>query len=291
MVGVSGFLALRLSKLIIDADLDMKGYGILNAVFKAGNKLGADLDGQGKALINTVLGAGTKLGADLDAQGKAVVNAALSGAKLITPLDAAGNKITNLVHDNVDPTSGATMSALQDAIYPSILYDKYLCWSTEEVPPLLYSGYTTGPRRILNIKPDYGLLIRTNAVETAYTIVYYYDVRHSHDLDTQDLTQLQATGSTPTEVLRYDYGAVLSVKELYLIAGVWTGGDIGTINAEISPDGNTWTKIWNASNGTTTEKIFKSKVSNLSFRYLRFTLVNNSTYTTYARVRKIVITI
>jgi len=259
----------RLSRLVVDADLDMKGYGILNAVLKAGNKLGADLDAQGARLVN----------------------AALLGARLAGPLDAAGNKITNLTHDDADPTSGATMAALQDAIYPSILYDRYLCWSTEEVPPLLYAGYTTGPRRILNIKPDYGLLIRTNAVETAYTIVYYYDVRHSHDLDTQDLTQLQAIGSTPTEVLRYDYGAVLSVKELYLIAGVWIGGDIGTINAEISPDGNTWTKIWNASNNTTTEKIFKSKLSNLSFRYLRFTLVNNSTYITYARVRKIVITI
>jgi len=379
MVSVTSVLAPRLSKLIIDGDLDMKGYGILNAVLKAGNKLGADLDAQGKALINAVLGAGVKLGADLDAQGKTVanvilgsgtrlgadldaqgkalinavlgagtklgadldaqgrqilnpilagapklaadldaqgktvvnavlgsgvrlganldaqgktvINAAFFGARLAGPLDAAGNKITNLVHDDADPSSGATMAALLDAIYPSILYNKYLCWDAEETPPLLASGYVTGPRRILNVMPDYGILARSKALETANTIVYYYDKRHSHDLDTQDLTILEVSRSTPTEVLKYDYGAVLSVKEVYMILSLWVSGETGTLTVEISSDGSTWTKMWETSTTSNSETIYRPLVRNVSFRYLRFMLVNSIAYTTSVRVKKIVITI
>jgi len=281
----------RLSRLVVDANLDMKGYGILNAVLGSGSKLGADLDGQGKTITNAVLGTGTKLGADLDAQGKQLINAVLSGARLAGPLDAAGNKITNLTHDDADPRSGATMGALLDAIYPSVFYDKYLCWASEQPPPLLISGYTTGPRRILNVRPDYGVLGRPNMVETTNTILYYYDVRHSHDLDTQDTTELPATGTTPTEVLKYDYGAVLSVKELYMILGVWVTSGTGTLTAETSSDGATWTKIWETSNNLTSESIQRVVFRNLSFRYLRFTLTNSGNYTTKARVRKIVITV
>jgi len=335
MVGITSVLAPRLSRLIIDADLDMKGYGILNAVLKDGNKLGAnldaqgmvlinavlgsgtklgadldaqgkaianavlgygvklgaDLDAQGKTIINAVLGSGTKLGADLDAQGKTVINATLSGAKLAGSLDAAGNKIINLVHDDANPTSGATMGALLDAIYPSIFYDKYLCWSSEQVPPLLYSGYTTGPRRILNIRPDYGNLARTYAVETAYTIVYYYDMRHSHDLDTQDVTRFDTNSTTGVEVLKYDYGSVLSVKELYIIAGLWVGGYTGTLKAEISSDGATWTTAWQVSTTATSEVIYRTIIRNVSFRFLRFVIINSGSNITYATVRKIVITV
>jgi len=269
MVSVTSVLAPRLSRLIVDADLDMKGYGILNAVLKAGNKLGADLD----------------------AQGKTVINAALSGAKLVGPLDAAGNKITNLVHDDTDPTSGATMAALMDAIYPSILYDKYLCWGSESPPPLLVSGYTNGPRRILNIKPDYGVLYRTNVVETANTILYQYDLRHSHDLDTHDWTVYSAAGDTPKEVFRIDYGDVLSVKELYMIISMWPESTTGRIYGEISVDGDTWTGIWGASNGYTSEAVYRVMFRDLTFRYLRFKVENVFGYNTYARIRKIVITI
>ena len=269
MVSVTSVLAPRLSRLIVDADLDMKGYGILNAVLKAGNKLGADLDAQGKQLINAVL----------------------SGAKLSSLLDAAGNKITNLLTDEADLTSGVNMAALLDAIYPSVFYNRYLCWASEQPPPVLISGYMTGPRRILNTKPDYGVLVRTNAVETVNTVFYYYDMRHSHDLDTQDTAELQVTGTTPTEVLKYDYGAVLSVKELYMILGVWAVSGTGTLTAEVSSDGATWTKIWEASNSTATDNIQRVVFRNLSFRYLRFTLTNSGTYTTKARVRKIVITV
>jgi hypothetical protein len=199
--------------------------------------------------------------------------------------------VLNLAVDDQNPTSAVNMAALLDAIYPSILYDKYLCWASEQVPPLMITGYLTGPRRILNPKPDYGVLVRSNAVETANTIVYYYDVRHSHDLDTQDTTQYSVSGTTPTAVLSYDYGSVLNAKELYLIISFWISGGTGTITVESSADGSTWSQLWSQSTSSTTETIYRPIIRNTSFRYLRFTLVNSSTYTTFARIRKIVITI
>jgi len=291
MVKVTSLLAPRLSRLIVDTDLDMKNYRILNAVLGSGNKLGADLDAQNYRILNAVLGGASKLGADLDAQNYRILNAALNGAKLTGDLNAQGNKVLNLTVDDQNPTSAVNMAALLDAIYPSISYDKYLCWASEQVPPLLISGYLTGSRRILNPKPDYGILIRSNAVETANTIVYYHDVRHSHDLDTQDTTPYSVSGTTPTSVLSYDYGSVLNVKELYLIISLWVGGGTGTITVEGSNDGSTWTQLWSQSTSSGTETIHRVIVRNTSFRYLRFVLVNNGVSPTYTKIRKIVITI
>ena len=335
MVRVTSVLTPRLSRLIVDADLDMKNYKILNAVLGSGNKLGADLDAQNYRILNALLGVGTKLGADLDAQNykilnvqlgggsklgadldarnyrilnavlgggsrlgadldaqnNRILNAALSEARLLGNLDAQGNKILNLTVDDQNLTSAVNMAALLDAIYPSISYDKYLCWDSEQLPPLLISGYLTGRRRILNPKPDYGVLIRANVVETANTIVYYYDLRHSHDLDTQDMTEYFTTSTTPTSVLSYDYGSVLSVKELYLIVSLWAAGGTGTLSVQGSVDGSTWTEIRSQSTTSTSETTYRLIIRNVSFRYLRFALANSAGYRTYAKIQKIVITI
>ena len=269
MVRVSGYWTRPPTHVKIEGDLDMGGYAIKNAV----------------------LGPGIKLGGDLDARNYKILNAVLSGAKLAGDLDAQGNKIINLAVDDQDPTSVVNMATLLDAIYPSIYYDKYLCWTSEQPPPLLVSGYLTGPRRILNPKPDYGLLIRNNVVETVNTIVYYYDVRHSHDLDTQDMTEYTITNTTPTEVVKYDYGKVLNAKEVYFIVGARVTAGVGTVLIEVSEDGSTWHEIWKTTVITGSEVIHRIIRRDLTFRYLRMRLQNSGSGATVARLRKIVITI
>jgi hypothetical protein len=268
MVRVSGYWTRPPAHLKIEGDLDMGGYAIKNAVLGPGIKLGGDLDGRGHSIKNVVL-VDAVLGSDLDAR---------------------GFKIKNIGIDEADPSSVVNMAALLDAIYPSVEYERYLCWDTERPPPLMISGYLSGPRRIIGTKPDPGILYRTYAVETVNKIVYYNDLRHSHDLDTQDTTEYTVSGTTLTEVLRYDYGAVINAKEVYFIVSARVTGGIGTVLIESSEDGSTWQEVWKTTVITGSEVFHKILRYDLTFRYLRMRLVNSGQTATIARLRKIIIT-
>jgi hypothetical protein len=185
-----------------------------------------------------------------------------------------------------------TLKDVVDAIYPSIDYNKLLVWSSEQTPPLLSAGYVPSrPYSIVNVSADLGILHRSYAIQTAYTIHYVYDLRHSHDLDTQDTTLFSMTGTTDTDLLKIDYGSTLSVNELYLILSHYLGGNVGTAYVKVSTDGTSWTTLGSINVGSTTETYARLLYRNLSFRYLKFSAVNTSSSgTTYLRVRKVVIT-
>ena len=269
MVRVSGYWFRPPTHLKIEGDLDMGGYAIKNAVLGPGVKLGGDLDGSGYSIKNVTL-ADSALGSDLDAK---------------------GFKIRNIGIDETDPTSAVNMAALLDAIYPSIEYDRYLCWDTERPPPIMISGYLTGPRRIIGTKPDPGILYRTYVVETVNKIVYYNDLRHSHDLDTQDTTEYTATGAAFVEAVRYDYGGVINAKEVYFIVSARVTGGVGTVTIESSEDGSMWREVWKTTVITGTEVFHRILRHNLTFRYLRMRLINSTQAATIVRLRKILITV
>jgi hypothetical protein len=177
---------------------------------------------------------------------------------------------------------------------PLIDYAKSLFWNSEQDPLLKASKViVSSPYSITNISEDYGSLCRPKAAELLNSVVYVNDLRHSHDLDTQDLTIYSMTGTTETTLLTIDYGSVLTVKEIYVIIGVWSGssGFTATANIYISSDGSTWTKILSAATTANTEQISRLQSRNLSFRYLKVTGVNASNYSTNVKLRKVVITI
>jgi len=270
MVRVSGLLTPRLSRLIIDANLDMKGWKIVN--------LGEPTD-PGDAVTKNYVDTSP---------------VSLSRLQANTNLDMRGYKIVNL-GEPTEPGDAATFAALLDAIYPSVFYNNYLAFNTTTPPSqLLVRGYLTGSRRILNARPDPGNLLRPYGVELVNSIVYVNDARHSHDLDTQDNTTYNTTATTDTELLRIDYGRTINAKEIWLLFDIYVSSGTGYYTIDTSVDGISWTVLDSVST-TSTSAVTISRVYSYSsprqFRYLRF-LGRNSTSGagTNLRVKKVVIT-
>ena len=184
----------------------------------------------------------------------------------------------------------ATVQVGQEIKVP---YDKSLFFATEGVVGLICDGIVqASPYRIVGAQPDAGVITRPNVVVLQNMILYVNDLRHSHDLESEDLTTYSTTSTSFEEVLRIDYGAVLNVKELYVKFSIWNSGTYVTIvSVEVSSDGTTWSSIYSITAGAT-EGVRKVVARNRTMRYLRFMLrTNNSAGAAYCRVRKIVVTV
>jgi len=96
MVRVSGFFAPRLSRLIVDSNLDLKGYRILNALLADGVKAAVDIDFQNRRILN--LGAPQL---STDAARKAEVDSAVSAHKSASPLDHPDGSVTRSKLDKI----------------------------------------------------------------------------------------------------------------------------------------------------------------------------------------------
>jgi len=184
-----------------------------------------------------------------------------------------------------------SLRLMQQLSIPQIDYNKLVVFSsTLPIVTYIKRVYPNTPYEITNLQQDNGILARSYAVELNTSLVYVNDYRHSHDCETEDTTQFQVTSTTETEILKIDYGTVLSVKALNIKVGCATSsaGSMAYVKVYISSDGSTWTQIATVSNNTTSEVISRVGAYNISFRYLRFTAYNNG-YTTIARIRKIFI--
>jgi len=174
-----------------------------------------------------------------------------------------------------------------------IPYDKLLLTKeSAQVPFGMASKISKYPYiEILNSKEDLGLIdVVANAVQMRYYIQYVKDIRHSHCIDSQDGTTYTVTGTTETDLLTIDYGALINAKYLYLILGLWTSASsTGYANVKISSDGSTWTTADSISTTSTSEVIFYRLPSVTSFRYLKFTGYNSAGYTTNLKARKVVV--
>jgi len=180
---------------------------------------------------------------------------------------------------------------MQQLTIPQIDYDKLVVYSFN-APQLstVKRVIPNTPYEILNRKRDRGVFVRSVAVEVDGVIPYVFDIRHSHDADAEDTTSYSTTSETETDMLTIDYGSVLNAKEIMAKVGLWNTGTIGYFNAYASRDGATWSKIGGASAISTSEVTFYVRVLDISFRYLKFTAwTASSTYSTYMRVRKIII--
>lgn len=147
------------------------------------------------------------------------------------------------------------------------------------------------PYEILNVKPDYGLLARSRAVEIIETLHYVYDVRHSHDFEMEDTTAYSTGNTTETTVLVIDYSNIINAIVLVMKLGLWSNGSTSNVRVYVSNDGATWTLIYYANyQSAGAEGIFTPAFANITFRYIRFGLwVNTSGYFAGMRVRKIAI--
>ena len=148
------------------------------------------------------------------------------------------------------------------------------------------------PYELYGVKNDRTPVIADYAIEVDGVLHYVYDVRHGHNYDVHDTTAFSNPSTDYVTVLTYDYGSVLSVKELLVVIGTWstTGGYATYVRISISTDGTTYTPIAEVSSTPISETIHVVKSLNLSFRYLIFELRTASTVSTAnCRIRKIVI--
>jgi hypothetical protein len=146
---------------------------------------------------------------------------------------------------------------------------------------------------ITNIRNDSGTLDRTYKHKTAENIHYVNDIRHSHDLDTQDTSTITVYAGNANPVpITYDYSNILNVKYLFVRFAFWTGSSSHAVvfTIKISTDGSNWTTIDTFTTTSTSAVAYSRLYSNLTFRYLRFEVqVPTAGANGYAQVNKIVI--
>jgi hypothetical protein len=144
---------------------------------------------------------------------------------------------------------------------------------------------------IYNTQYDYGTLDKTYKYALPSNMVYASDIRHSHDYDTQDTTEV----SVPTSgiVLTIDYGTTISAKYVFVYSGARSNnstGDTLTLYVKISNDGSNWTTVATSQyTVTSTAQILKTVlVADISFRYLQF-YATSPAFSPYWQIRKIII--
>jgi len=145
---------------------------------------------------------------------------------------------------------------------------------------------------IISALDDLGVVANPVAVlELRYKIWYVRDLRHSHVVDSHDITLFSnITSGTEREVLVIDYGTVINAKYVFIIVSAYnmSSGYTGYVNVYTSMDGSTYTQIGSIPVTVTSETIFPVLLPASPFRYLRFTLVNGGA-NIYARIRKVII--
>jgi len=149
------------------------------------------------------------------------------------------------------------------------------------------------PYEVINPTRDVWGVVNSLAVEVDGTLLYVQDSRHSHNWDHEDLTEFETTSATYVTIVEYDYGSVVSAKEILLRLSLWcvSAGITAYLRVSVSEDGVTYTTIAELSTTSTSEVLYPGvKAYGVSLRYLRFELRSSSEgYRVRAIVRKIAI--
>jgi len=150
--------------------------------------------------------------------------------------------------------------------------------------------YVNVPYIVINTKEDYGSAGRSRAIVVNGSIFYVKDHRHSHDLEVHDLTTFSTASGGFSNVLTIDYGTVINAKAVGFLTSFWSSaGSTAGAKISISTDNVTYTDVWSFTLATGTETFAGGATANVSFQYLRFSIVSNGTNTAYGRLRKVVI--
>jgi hypothetical protein len=176
---------------------------------------------------------------------------------------------------------------------PVLDYNNTLFSDEPTVPGLqsiVKTVYVNVPYKVINTKTDYGSAGRSRAIVVNGTVYYVMDYRHSHDLEMHDLTTFSTKVAGYSAVLIIDYGSVINAKVVAFLISYWnSGGSTTAAKMSISTDNTTYTDIWSFTLQTSTEVLVRGAATNVSFRYLRFSLGSDGVNTTYGRLRKVVI--
>jgi len=150
----------------------------------------------------------------------------------------------------------------------------------------------TPPYNVVNLVNDVGGRVGRVVVVVDGYVHLVADVRHSRDFTFDDLTVYSITTTSPTEVLKYDYGSVINAKEMLIKVSLWSSTTAYAVNAavDVSPDDVTYTRVASWSTNSTSEVMFLISTQSYSFRYLSFKLwANGGGVTVGSRLRKVVI--